>query len=223
MTRTAVLVHGYDVLAPDWEHVAWGKPREEVYGRASRAIQYACMERVSMLYFGGGGSERSSMKESEYTYAYAAAHADEMPGLRPPYFTERTYLPAIMHPPNTYIDVMAKNTREEIVNCAQECTRRGINRMVLVSSPSHVSRCSRTAEELRAAGKLGVVREVLVTASDTCWMGATPAEVVIFEPPCLSRLHKYPLNKHMRPVLDIPRERIPDFTKELDVLVAKYI
>jgi hypothetical protein len=188
--KTGIVVHGCHLQAKGWESIAWGEPLKGILGRAPRALQLMSLERAGLLYWGTGASEKDGLKESEYTFQYALAHAGELEEFRgfDPYQIE-----AILKP-RSHIDLKAQNTSQEIEGAVAECHKRDIGRLFLVSSPTHISRCLLEAEKLRAAGKLRGI-EVCATASDTCYADSVPGDVVIVEPPHRGDRPEAPVHK----------------------------
>ena len=145
MKKTAILVHGCHLQANEWEKMIWGDPKNGLLGRVPRALELFDSEKADLLYFGTGESEKDGLKESEYTLSYAVEHAAELSRF------------SKMDAPDiekwfrevSVSDTESQNTGEEIRLAAVECKERGIERMILVSSPTHISRCLLTAEKLR--------------------------------------------------------------------------
>jgi hypothetical protein len=176
--KLALLIHGCHLQTDGWEDIAWGNPSAGRFGQVARGLQLAARRNVSLIYWGSGASEKDGVKESQYAFDHAVAHASELSeyaGLN------RYEVNSWLHQ-RSFIDVETLNTAEEISRALQVCRERGVDELILVSSPTHIARCMQEAEKAQFESDLAEI-QVFATASDTCFRGATPADVVIVEPP----------------------------------------
>lgn len=204
--------------AEDWENIVWGDPRRGVYGRVPKGLAQAQLHKAQFIFWGTGASQKDGLKESQYTFQYAIQHASEMPAYRGlDAYEIEAMLKEISH-----IDLVTQNTTEEIRAALDECHKRGIQELILVSSPTHIARCHQEALKVLAA--TGNAHQVLVyaTASDTCFVNSTPADVVIVEPPHRGDRPKHPVHKHVRGIFKVPPNNMQTFLADLDALVAKH-
>lgn len=176
--NTMVLIHGCHLQADGWKDIVWGAPDLDVFGRASAGIRLAVRE-GAFIYWGTGASAKDGMKESRYTFEFAVNHVNELRGLTD-YMTHevaKDWLERI-----SFIDEVTQNTTEEIARAVEVCLKYNIDRLILLSSPTHIARCLQEAEKLRACGKMSTI-EVFATASDVCFAHSSAGDVVIVEPP----------------------------------------
>ena len=181
--RTGVLIHGRHVKARGWEDIVWGNPAEGILGQVPKGLLLALAEDVSLIYWGTGASERDGLKESEYTFQYTLDHGDDLRVL--PEFDIFNNWGEIGEwvKNRSFIDKETQNTTQEVERAAKMCMEKGILRLYLVSSPSHIARCHMEALKLQAAGKISSDLEIMATASQTPFANSTLADVAIFEPP----------------------------------------
>ena len=146
---TGVLIHGCHLQAKEWENIIWGNPRKGVLGRVPRGIQLAWQESAKLIFWGTAASEKDGLKESQYTFAYAVAHGCELSEFSgyDPYEIE-----SILNN-FSFIDTESQHTSQEIEYATKICRKRGITRLILVSSPTHIPRCLSEAEKLRSSCK----------------------------------------------------------------------
>jgi hypothetical protein len=194
----------------------WGRPEEGVLGRIPKALQLAHMEQARLIYWGSGASERDGMEELRYAFEYTMPRAGKLPQFRGlDVYEIRAVLESI-----SFVDVVAQNTREEIENAITMCRERGIHDLFLISSPTHIARCLQEAERYRRLECCNV--RIFAAASDTCFAGSIPDDVVIFEPPHRSDRPSHPIHDVVRGIWRIPSERMINFLDELKLLIIKY-
>ncbi len=189
--KTGVLVHGYNLHADQWEDVAWGTPPERI-GRVPMGIFVALSERADVMVFGSGASERDGLLESEATARLLWERFDELAGFavfkgREAELTRpsgagrfRQRIESILH-----LDRESKNTRDEIAYAGRLFVDRGVERVILVSSPTHLPRCLRDACAIYGedGGMSGLLQELYAAPSVTGYPGYSADDVAIFEPP----------------------------------------
>ncbi|MCH2101745.1 MAG: hypothetical protein MK209_07465 [Planctomycetes bacterium] len=227
--KTGVLVHGCHLEAYDWRGIVWGYPNAGDLGRAPKGVLVAHQEQAEMIVFGTGaservvdrGGERIPMKEGEYTLDYLLRHFDELSEF--PAFSKLD-LPALrMQIEETaHAEVCSQNTREEVAEAAELFLASGVERMILVSSPTHISRCVRdayTALERRRFAKLR--HQLFATPSDSSYLGSRAEDVVIFEPPHRSDRHSAPIHINVSRILRIPPAELGGFLKRLDRMLQE--
>ena len=199
--KTAVLIHGCHLQAKDWENIIWGDPQNGVWGRASKGLQVAIREKPELIYWGTSASEKNGIKEAQYTFDYALSHVKDLE-----YFKRRDVqdIEQSLHRVS-FIDMETQNTPQETRRAMEMCRDRGIERLVLVSSPTHVARCLQSAERVRAEGGFEGL-EILATASDTCFADSTPADVLIVEPPHRGDRPEVPIHETLKLTMRFRKE-----------------
>lgn len=227
--KTGVLVHGCHLDAYDWRGIVWGYPKDGLMGRAPKGVLIAHQEQAELIVFGTGASSRVverdgrelTMKEGEYTLDYLLGHFDELAqfpafaGLDLSALRER--VTAIGQ-----AESRSQNTREEVREAAELFLERGIERVVLVSSPTHISRCIRDAyAALEGPGFEGLRQNLFATPSDSGYLGARAEDVVIFEPPHRADRHSAPIHLNVQRILRIPPDELDGFLKKLDRMLQE--
>ena len=189
--KTGILVHGYNLHAGQWEDVAWGTPPERI-GRVPMGVFVALSEQAEVMVFGSGASEKDGLLESEATVRLLWERFDELAGfavfkgweaelIRTPATGRfRQRIESILH-----LDRASKNTRDEIAHAGQVFADRGVERVILVSSPTHLPRCLRDACAIYGEdGAIsGLLQELYAAPSVTGYPGYAAGDVTIFEPP----------------------------------------
>lgn len=178
-SNVGILIHGCHLQAEGWENIVWGEPTRGVYGRVPKGLMQAQLHNADFIFWGTGASEKDGLKESAYTLRHTIQHAHELSMYNgfDPYEIE-SILNTISH-----VDLETQNTTEEIRAALGECHKRGVQELILVSSPSHIARCHQEALKILAASNNAHQVLVYATASDTCFANSTAADVAIIEPP----------------------------------------
>jgi len=218
--RTAILIHGRHVDTDDFEHIVWGNPPKGVFGNAARGVELALRENAELIFWGTGSSKKNGIIESQLIFDYVIAHAR---GLSAFADKNETEVRAILEP-ISYIDVETQNTSEEVVRAVAICHERHVERLILVSAPTHIARCLMEAEKLRANGGLGVL-EVFATASDVSYSNSVPSDVVVIEPPHRGDAPKWQTHKYAKALFDIKKQGDDAFEKfheEWGTLLKKF-
>lgn len=180
-----VLCHGAHLGATNWLELAIGHPKDNQAGRAPRAIEMALVHGARHILWATGASERDGLRESEYTFRVARENAEDIldylrrRSLAADFsvedllaFLDRTAL----------FDTHTKNTTEEVVNAAKVAIEQGCNRVIQVSSATHIQRCYATAVTWMFQNPDSQLQFMPIHA-DTCFRDSSPADVVVLEPP----------------------------------------
>ncbi len=217
--KTAVLIHGCYLQAGDWENIVWGNPNIGRLGRASKGLLVARQEGADFIYWGTGASEKNGIKESQYTFDYAVAHCMELPEFVDfdadkveSFFTFGSFL-----------DTESQTTLQETKSAMEMCMEKGVKRLILVSSPTHIARCLQSAEVVRHSG-LFIGLEVFAVASDTCYERSVPGDVLIVEPPHRMDRAEAPLHKTLKLAMfarKLDKEKAFLFNEELVVFLEE--
>jgi len=158
--KTAVLVHGFHLEAPNWEEVVWGGGG----GRIGYGARLAHALGAELLIVGSGASARVG-GENEGAAALRVL-AENEPDAAVREVAARAE-----------IDGAALCTREELVNAAARCAAGGVDRLYCVTSPAH---CPRVARDAVVAFR-GSPTAVFVAPAETDFADA--AVVAVLEPP----------------------------------------
>jgi hypothetical protein len=100
---------------------------------------------------------------------------------------------------------------------------RGVEKVILVSSPTHIPRCIRDALAVfQEAEFRGLKENLFATASDTGYLGGRVEDVAIFEPPHRGDRGAFMTHCLVERIFKIPEIRMDEFLKRLDRLLEKY-
>ena len=228
--KTGILVHGYNLHAGQWEDVTWGAPPERI-GRVPMGVLVALSEQADVMVFGSGASEKDGMLESEATARFLWERFDELTGfavfkgweneLTRPHGADRfrQRIESILH-----LDRASKNTRDEIAYAGRVFVDRDVERVILVSSPTHLPRCLRDACAIYGedGDMSGLLRELYAAPSVTGYPGYTADDVAIFEPPHRPDRPGADLSRVVARAHDIPENQRERFVRGLDALLKKF-
>ncbi len=228
--KTGVLVHGYNLNASLWESVTWGSSKDQM-GRIPMGIFVALSEKAEALILGSGASEREGIKESE---AGALMMRNRFDGLTDfPLFKKffpklknsnsalkyKNQIESILH-----LDRISTNTIEELENAGRFFLKQNIDRIVVISSPTHLPRCIRDACRVFEENKdLSYFRnQIYAVPSVTGFPGYAASDVTIFEPP--HRPDRSPLNisSVVSRIHKIPDSARGTFIQRLEKLLADF-
>ena len=216
-----MLVHGCHLGALNWRGIMWGNPPEEM-GRIPKAVSVALQEEADVMVLGTGASEKDGKKEGEYTRDYMLDKFLELSAFS--WFSDtaleeaRDRLAAI-----SICECCSQNTLEEMEEAARIFKNMGVQKIILVSSPTHISRCIRDALVVLHTPELaGLRRHLYAAASDTSYLGGRVEDVVIFEPPHRGDQQAFLTHYVVKRIFKIPETDMPGFLKDLDILLTKY-
>lgn len=219
--KTGVLVHGCHLGAMNWRGIMWGNPPDEL-GRITKAVSVALQEDAAVMLFGTGASELDGKKEGEYTRDYMLERfmsLDEFAAFQGVDLEEaRERVDAI-----SVVECTSQNTRQEMEAASRIFTEHDVVKVILVSSPTHISRCLRDALIVFHDPKYARLRKNLyAAASDTSYLGGRVEDVVIFEPPHRGDQQAFLTHYVVKRIFKIPEGDMSGFLKDLDVLLTKY-
>lgn len=220
--KTAILIHGHHLHAEGWEDVVWGDPRKGVLGHVPKGLIEALQWDADVIFFGTGASKKDGLKEGEHTLRFTWQRIGEIPQ----FASMGTEAAEAWLDARAVLELTSQDTVSEIGVCADIARKCGIERLVLVSSPTHIMRAHRTALSLIA--KDDAVRSfahaLYAVASDVPYAGATVDDVLIIEPPHRPDRPTVFFNKTLKPLEDIKRRS--DLAHDLDVdlrtVIEKY-
>jgi hypothetical protein len=219
--KSGVLVHGCHLGALNWQGIMWGHPPDEL-GRVSKGVAVALQENAEVLIFGTGASEKDRKKEGEYTRDYLLDNFFKLKAFA--CFAAMDLEEAQARIASIAIpECRSRNTREEMEEAARIFLEREVEKVVLVSSPTHISRCIRDAlvvfQDARYTGLRG---HLYAAASDTSYLGGRVEDVVIFEPPHRGDQQAFFTHYVVNRIFKIPEDQMPGFLKDLDVLLSRF-
>ena len=241
--RTGVLVHGCNLKAENWRHVAWGDP-PNMMGRLPQGILMALRFDAEAIVFGTGASRKSfrftesevfgqELLEAEYSLEYLKLHFDDLERFKP--FVELMKAKQIQNIrelsekvfDRLHLDVRSMNTFEEIENAGHIFLQLAVDQLILVSSPTHIVRCLRDATAIfRPNTILGrFCDKVLASPSITCYEGTTGRDVVVVEPPHRPDRHVIPTHRRIQRMMELQKLHPDDLVQlieEFDDLLQKF-
>jgi len=182
LKKTGVLIHGYNVNSPNWLTVVWGNP-PDLLGRLPRGVMVAIEEKADIVVFGTGASELNGKIEAAVMRDYLLEHFYNLKQFS---VFKKIDLKKIRERIKdiSRLEIKSKNTREEVKFALQIFKEEGIEKVVLVTSPDHVSRSLRDAyivaeedETLR-----NFTKDLFATPSQTTYTDHSVRDVQILEP-----------------------------------------
>ncbi len=232
--KTGVLVHGCNLNIENWRHVAWGDPPHRM-GRIPQGILIASQFDAQVVVFGTGASSKpfrlgggpaaaKPLLEAEYSLEYLRQYFDSLQSFEPirehfaadgdqqwPDFRARMLA-------KIQLDTECQNTIEEIQAAAKVFLQHDVQRIILVSSPSHVVRCLRDATALFAEHPdyRRWSHQILACPSNTCYEGTTPGDVVVVEPPHRPDRHVVPTHRRIQRMLALQKLEHDDLVQLIE-------
>jgi hypothetical protein len=233
--KTGVLIHGCNLHVENWRHVAWGDPPDQL-GRVPQGILTALEFDATVIVLGTGASRKEFvwdtaeetgpvLLEAEYTLEYLRRALDDLLAFAPlaKFFEDepseriRQRLQQLLE--RIVLDCNSQNTLEEVEQAGRLMGQQGCERMILVSSPTHVIRCLRDANRLvderpEFAQWRG---RIFANPSVTSYEGTRPGDVVVVEPPHRPDRHMIPTHRRIQRMLDL--QRLPA-TDQMELIQA---
>lgn len=182
---------GYDLHAPDWEHVVWGDPRGQRLGRVTAALWITLREaprwgwpRLGFLW-NTGGTRQGGVSEAARTRRYTLDRLAELPAQFPDFFAAADLggLRARLLE-GSILEEGSTNTRSSMEEMARIVRRMpALEQLILVSSANHCPRVMRDATRAMDDPAFGVPRRVRfsVERAPTCDRGWGIEQVTIVE------------------------------------------
>jgi len=182
--KTGVLIHGYSLLSANWEEVVWGFPAKDSMGRLPKGILTAIEEEAMVLVFGTGSSEKDGkieaawMRDTVFERFEWLTDFSVFKGQEAMLERSKNRLEKI-----SVLEIESKNTRQEIKFAFDIFLEKGINEVIIISSPDHISRCLRDALAIVSEDKkfIGFSKRLSATPSEVPYSGPA-SEVIIIEP-----------------------------------------
>lgn len=202
--KTGVLVHGFHLQAENWEKIVWGKP-PNLLGRAPKGVMVALEENADIIVFGTGASVKDGKKEAEYTRDYLLEHFLELVEF---WALEGIDLAEAKEKISQIakLEIKSQNTFQEPRFAADIFRRANAERIIIVSSPTHISRC------LRDALMVFDREDVIAQPSHTGWADAS--EVIIIEPPYRPDRQKSNLHSFVKKLMALSSDEQEEIIKK---------
>ncbi|CAN0264877.1 unnamed protein product [Pylaiella littoralis] len=143
--RTGVLIHGCHLGAKGWRKIMWGDEQQQRLGRLPHGVRLAWEENACVVVLGTGASELDGVVEGRYAVEYLIRNWDKLRGFNEAFsgVDLETMREAVQ--PSLVAEVRSQNTREELIEAGRIFRKENCDRVILVSSPTHVPRCLRDA------------------------------------------------------------------------------
>ncbi len=253
--KTGILVHGCNLNIENWRHVAWGDPPHQL-GRIPHGIMVAGQMDAAVIVLGTGASSKEfelgenpapgeELLEAEYSLEYLKQHFDNLQKFEA--FSRLAIAPQYSYSPDQseedfeakwrrwretvlsriVLDVRSQNTSEEIQAAGEIFLEWEVERVVLVSSPSHIVRCLRDATSIFSKqpefSQLAI--SLFASPSVTCYEGSSPGDVVVVEPPHRPDRHVVSTHRRIQRMLTLQKldhEQLVEFIEEFDDLLQRY-
>jgi len=228
--KTGILVHGCNLHAYQWKTITWGKPPMEM-GRVPKGIFTALHECADVLAFGTGASEKNGKLEADATVQLMWERFDEISEFEVfkryfPEITDQDYRNQARKKIETILEIenQSQNTVDEVKRVGEIFNRYGVERIILVSSPTHLPRCLRDAcVAFEQNEDLAHFRHWLsAVPSDTSYMGKSASDVAVFEPPHRPDRPMFNINDFLKRVDDIPGKDRLVFLRSFDELLQEF-
>ncbi|MGD9158230.1 MAG: hypothetical protein PVG39_07490 [Desulfobacteraceae bacterium] len=240
--KTGILVHGCNLGAENWRCIAWGDP-PDAFGRIPLGVLLAYEYDASVVVFGTGaskkeyrfgGQSRGELLEAEYSCEMLKDNFNELEKFS--VFSKRckdiqnedTRKEIETRFFNSLVlDVKSTTTPQEIEEAGNVFAEHSVDRIILVSSPTHIVRCLRDAMTIYRSDKkyASFSDNVAAIPSITCYEGTSPKDVTIVEPPHRPDRHVIPTHRRMERMLKLhklPYEELVKLIEEFDDLLQRY-
>ena len=199
--KTGVLIHGCNLHAENWRHLAWGEAPGQM-GRIPQGLLAAMTMDAEVVVFGTGASRKrfdfpgsphtgEVLLEAEFTKAFLESRIDDL-------FQFKAWSDACPARTQTEwdslkqsllgrirLDTESSNTVGELRAAGNIFVENECKRVVLISSPTHLVRVLRDASKVYQGDRRyeSFQDHLLAMPCTTCYEGSTVADVVVVEPP----------------------------------------
>ena len=241
--KTGILVHGCNLQAENWRHIAWGGGPGEM-GRIPQGLLAAMTMDAEVIVFGTGASRKQfkfpgsphtgkMLLEAEYSMAFLEnrfddllrfkAWADQCPAKSE---SEWQVLKDSLRS-RIKLDIESNNTTGELQAAGEFFIEHDCQRVVLVSSPTHLVRVLRDASKVYQLNRKyeSFQDHLLAMPSTTCYEGSTAADVVVVEPPHRPDRQTIPTHRRIARMLALQQldsNSLVAFISEFDELLQRY-
>ena len=213
--KTGILCHGRHLQAKNWNLHQWGDIDRNVLGQILKTMQLTHYENPSIIIFGTGSSGQDGLKESEYTIRYMFNHFYEANKFSQFNDIKLDELYDTMKR-ISIAEKESQNTKEELENAGKIFLSQGVERIILVSNPDHISRCMQLAHTIYQDQKFSSFKEILGTSSDIGYKGTSEVTSRIIEMPHRGDDKNPDLSKSIRNYFKLPLPDKERFVKLVD-------
>lgn len=219
--------------ASDVKRILWGDPALNLLGRVTKGALIALQLRAEILLFGTGAThDAHGVVEAEHTRLLLTTDVQRLREFRDVFapFSDAE-LAALV--PISQLELTSRNTVQEARAAAVRFAEAGIERMVVVSSSTHASRCLRDAsvvlaelrdqatDKLLAARYQTLLHNLIATPSDVPYFNATPAMVQIVEPPHIPN-GAVSFDRLVARLFQVPAAQRADLAAQFDEMLKRF-
>lgn len=192
--KKGLLIHSYNCEEPNWEYTIGGYPPDKP-GRLITAAKVIIEENIAIALISGTAGEKEGKKECWWMKDYLYSHLEELK-LFTIYQVFQRYSPGEIKEILDRVLVIrekdtAANTAGEIEYAGRFFTEAGVEQVISLTSPDHVSRAIRDALSAWQKTYPKLAANFSITASVTLYSERKPEDkeiakmenVVIIEPP----------------------------------------
>ncbi|CAM9225138.1 unnamed protein product [Scytosiphon promiscuus] len=154
--RTGILIHGCHLGAKRWRNIMWGDERLQRLGRLPHGVKLAWEEGACVVVLGTGASERDGVLEGRFALDYLTSNWERLREFREAFAGVDTGDMWNVVQPTLVAEVRSQNTQQELEEAGRLFRKENCDRVILVSSPTHLPRCLRDACSLWLDGNEGV-------------------------------------------------------------------
>jgi len=219
--KTAILVHGYHLTANGWDAVEWGIP--PLKGRIPKAFEMIMLENPEIVVFGSGASVSPCGEYAEGDYIIQELVNSFDTKLQHYFPDDKALLKYWKHKIYDIVraDTISTCTVEELQFMRTMVEIYSIEKLLLVSSPTHLPRCIRDAHTIFSDCKC--LKVLCGVPSDTCYPETSANDVVIIEPPHRKDRSCVLMHKTASKILQVPGETREEFRSRLEDLLNEYL
>jgi hypothetical protein len=213
-------MHGCDPRVSNWSELFWGTPPYKP-GRLPKALNVAFMEGAGHLIINTADAlwDRQGGETVLHRVRTDIARVFEFSCFGG--FDQAAVLDHFNR--TVTLDPDAHNTVEEIIRAARRIGEHAIQRLTLVSSPTHLPRCLRDACTILPEHGVDLSAvELFATPTQTSYAGADSRGVAIIEPPHRADHDGLPLHQLAARMLKVPSIGRTAFAMDLADLLERH-
>ncbi len=221
--RTGIHVHGRHLQAVGAEQIMWGEAPNAL-GQLTTAllVLLGLPDPPVILSIGTGASKKDGLLEAEFWGKYLLENLNRLPEIKPFQQADverlRSLLGRIM-----YLEMTSQNTFEEAQVIARLYREREIDEMIVVSAPTHLSRCMLDVlRVLQAPEYERLRRNVQFRASEVPYSGYGLGDVVVVEPPHRGDDTSPPFFRLVRRMFRVAAEKKKALYESLDRILEEF-
>lgn len=195
--KIGLLILSYNVTEPNWEDTVWGTLDRP--GRLVRAAAVMMEEDADIAVITGGIGQKEGRLEAQWMKERLYHGLEELKEFTV-YPVLQQFSPAEIREKLDEVlelEEMAKNTAENMANTGAIFNEAGADKVIIVTSPDHISRAIRDAIQFWSKDYPRLVRNLYGTPSATFYSARTEEDkaiakienVVIAEPPVMDKFN----------------------------------